>query len=207
MQISITVWTARRMISFVFLSVFLVGCQSDPTTTPTTPTTNSGSGENCSDSLSFSSGPHYPGSVLTCYDDQRRETKLSREDTVIKPGTSCIFMSRPGHLSEGHSHTLSKTFIMQDPFESYNILCHKIVWSMLDCKARASWWSSTVILESGLSTSYIQILPTPRIPTAPALNWQIPAPLMMSAAVVSACGWSLVVTIGALFNLQFNKSI
>ena len=67
------------------------------TTEGQTSTTSAGGA--CRDNILFSAGSHFPGGVITCYSDLGQETSRT-EDTVISPGTSCIFMSA-GHLNEG----------------------------------------------------------------------------------------------------------
>merc|ERR1712002_319181 len=64
-----------------------------PTTTPvlTNSTTSSLSG--CSDNIAFSSGENFPDAKIACYDEELVEDPFSSEDTVISPGTTCIFMT------------------------------------------------------------------------------------------------------------------
>jgi len=61
-------------------------------------TTSSVSG--CSDNIAFSSGNSFPDAKIACYDENLLEVPFSSEETVVSPGTSCIFMGS-GHPSYG----------------------------------------------------------------------------------------------------------
>ena len=89
---------------------------SAPTSTTKDQSTSTSPGGGCSDSLLFSSGSHYPGSVLTCYSQDGQKVSLA-EDTVIEPGNSCIFMTG-GHLEEG----LVMEFFCRDSVWSVKII-------------------------------------------------------------------------------------
>ena len=72
------------------------------TDTPTTPHTSTPSASGCSDQLMFMTSS-YPDSRMTCYEDgDQVEGMLDgpREETMVAPGTSCIFLSS-GHTNMG----------------------------------------------------------------------------------------------------------
>ena len=55
----------------------------------------------CSDTLVLSTGSHYPAARVTCYDMAGLGARQQlRQDTILNPGTTCIFMS-DGHLQSG----------------------------------------------------------------------------------------------------------
>ena len=76
----------------------------DSTATSTPGTTNPST--SCSDQLMFTTSS-YPDNRLACYEDQQEVERMvdsTREETMVAPGTSCIF------LSSGHTNT---GFIME----------------------------------------------------------------------------------------------
>ena len=71
------------------------------TTSSSTASSPSPAPAGCSDTLVLSTGSHYPAARVTCYDMAGTGARQQLgQDTILNPGTTCIFMS-DGHLQSG----------------------------------------------------------------------------------------------------------
>ena len=94
-RVQIFITSFQHLITTTTTSATATTPSDSPSTVGTTVPTPSPSG--CSDSLLFSTDS-YPSGKLVCYDDRAGEKTM--EDTMISPGTTCIFLSS-GHVDHG----------------------------------------------------------------------------------------------------------